>query len=198
MSTALQRHSILEQDILLIRRNFWTLVGAKFRIFGTDGGLLAVSRQKAFKLKEDIRVYADEELTHELLLIKARSVIDFSATYDVIDATTGEKAGAIRRKGVKSILKDAWLFLDAHDGELGTLEEDSMLLALVRRFLANIIPQKFTLTIGGQPVGSISQHFNPFIFKATMDLQDDRDRRLDRRLAMAALVLILAIEGRQQ
>ena len=36
------------------------------------GALIGLSKQKAFKLKEDIRFYTDETMTEERLLIQAR------------------------------------------------------------------------------------------------------------------------------
>ena len=42
----------------------------------------------------------------ELLSIQARQIIDFSAAYDVYDGSTGSKVGALKRKGMKSILRD--------------------------------------------------------------------------------------------
>lgn len=44
----------------LIRRRFWTLFGAKFDIYDAAGRQIGFSKQKAFKLKEDIRVFKDE------------------------------------------------------------------------------------------------------------------------------------------
>jgi len=46
---------------------------------------------KKFKLKEDIRVYADENKNNEVLSLQARSIIDFSAAYDVYNTATHEK-----------------------------------------------------------------------------------------------------------
>jgi hypothetical protein len=44
----------------------------------------------------------------------------------------------------------------------------------------------------------LKQAFNPFVFKAQVDFSDDPGGRiLDRRLALASVVLLLAIEGRQ-
>ena len=60
------------------------------------------------------------------LSIKARNVVDFSASYDVIDSKTGNKLGALRRKGWASILRDSWEVLDADDVVIGKIEEDSM------------------------------------------------------------------------
>lgn len=102
---------------------------------------------KAFRLREDITLYPDETMGRELLRIKARKILDISSTYDVYDMETGETVGALRRKGLKSLIKDEWAILDTQDNEIGTIKEDNAFLALLRRALA-IIPQKYNLEIG--------------------------------------------------
>ena len=67
----------------------------------------------------------------------------------------------------------------------------------MRRLVLAILPQSYTITMGNSKVGDIHQHFNPFVFKATMDLTADPERKLPRLLAIAAGLLMLAIEGRQ-
>jgi hypothetical protein len=131
-------------------------------------------------------------------VIQARSVLDIAATYDVYDSATNEKVGALRRKGLKSILKDEWIFLDPSDREIGLVKEDSLALALVRRFLLNIFPQTFVAEMNGAPVCVMKQRFNPFILKLEVDFSPDVNGQLDRRLGIAAAILLSAIEGRQQ
>ncbi|MFP2958177.1 hypothetical protein ACLEPN_10150 [Myxococcus sp. 1LA] len=205
MSTALQPRppshlapGRFGQTRYMIRRKFFKLFGDAFHIYDEAGNLAFYSKLKAFKLKEDIRIYGDEEMREELLTIKARGILDFGMTYDVTDAVTGERMGALRRKGLRSILRDQWLVLDANDQEVGKIEEDSMMLALVRRFLTALIPQSFTGTMGLNQVLAFHQRFNPFIQKIDLDFSMDLDRQLDRRLGIAAAVLMCAIEGRQQ
>ncbi|ATB44207.1 hypothetical protein CYFUS_009694 [Cystobacter fuscus] len=205
MSTALQPRPSSElasgrfgQSRYVIRRKFFKIFGDAFHIYDEAGQVLFYSKLKAFKLKEDIRVFTSEDMNEEVLTIKARNILDISATYDVTDAKTGEKLGALRRKGLKSILRDEWLILDARDQEVGLIQEDSMLLALVRRFLSNLVPQTFTARVSNEPVFSFRQHFNPFIQRISLDFGMDRSRRLDRRLGIATAVLLCAIEGRQQ
>jgi hypothetical protein len=177
-------------DQYLARRKVLTLFAPKFHIYDAFGHLVAFVEQKAFKLKEDITVFADEEKQRPLLRIQARQIIDFSAAYDVVDMSTQQKVGALRRKGLKSLLRDEWILLDL-------LQEDSQLLATLRRFLSKLIPQRYHIWLDGQEAGRIHQHFNPFVLKHDVDLRADTGRRLDRRLALAAVVLLLAIEGRQ-
>lgn len=205
MSTALQNRPSSElaagrfaQSRYVIRRKFFKIFGNAFHIYDEAGQVVFYSKMKAFKLKEDLRVFTGEDMGEEVLTIKARNILDISATYDVTDAATGRKLGALRRKGLKSILRDEWLILDANDAEVGLIQEDSLMLAMVRRFLSNLVPQTFTAQVGNEPVFSFRQHFNPFIQRISLDFSMDRSGRLDRRLGIATAVLLCAIEGRQQ
>jgi hypothetical protein len=188
-------HSAFQYDRYLLKRQVLALTG-KFRFYNPGGVLVMFSEQKMFKLKEDIRVFADETKTQELLQIQARQIVDFSAAYDVIDSTTGDKVGVLRRKGFRSLLRDEWEVLDAGDQPLGILFEDSLGLALLRRFLlGTFLPQNYDLTIEGQRVADLRQRFN--LFRYELDLSMDMAQQLDRRLGLAAGILLAAIEGKQ-
>lgn len=179
-----------EVSSYVVRRKVLKIFGASFQIFDDQERLIAFCSQKAFKLKEDIRVFEDEAQTRPLLTIKARQAIDFSASYDIVDATSGVKVGAARRKGFKSILRDSWELLDENDRPLDKLEEDSTGLALARRFLSNLIPQGFHTNSGVK----FKQRFNPFIYRLEVNLGG---AEVDRRLILGVAALIAAIEGRQ-
>ncbi len=179
------------------RRSFFNLFGITCRIFSLVGEPLFFVRLKAFKLKEDITIFRDETGSQPLLSIRARHIIDFSAAYDVVDLTTSQRVGALRRKGLKSILRDEWELLDINDQVIGLLQEDSQLMALLRRFLSNLIPQNYHLTVHGHVAASFVGTWNPFIIKHTVALEPDPARHLDRRLALAASVLLMTIEGKQ-
>jgi uncharacterized protein YxjI len=185
------------QDHYLIRRKVFTFLGKKFHVYDSAGQVMGFSRQKAFKLREDIRIYSDETEKEERLLIKARQIIDFSAAYDVVDAKSGSKVGALRRKGFASILRDSWEFLDASDRPIGMIEEDSMFMALVRRFLTNLIPQSYHAKAGETDIAKYHQNFNPFVFKLRVELEPGARDKIDPRLVLAGGILLAAVEGRQ-
>ena len=152
-----------------------------------------------FRLREDIRVYGDEAKNQEMLMIKARQIIDFSAAYDVIDSSSNQKVGVLRRKGWKSLLRDEWEILDVNDALIGLLFEDSMQLALLRRFLlGSLLPQNYDMTLGAERVADLRQRFNPFAYQLDMDFGMDISHRLDRRLGIAAGILLGTIEGKQK
>ncbi|MDO8681893.1 MAG: hypothetical protein Q7N50_00230 [Armatimonadota bacterium] len=184
-----------------IRKKFFKMFGASFHIMDDQDNVVMFASMKAFKLKEDIRLYTGEDKLSELLTIQARQVLDISATYDVLDARTNDRVGALRRRGFKSILKDEWLILDTNDNEIGMIKEDSLGLALLRRLMnqvfMNLIPQKYHAEIGQNSVCAYQQNFNPFIQKIMVDFSDDFRGQLDRRLGLAAGVLLSAIEGKQ-
>ena len=168
-----------------------------FSVYDDEDNLVFYSEQKAFKLREDIRVYSDKEKSNELLTIKTPQILDISATYNVVDSTSGEGVGALQRKGLKSILKDEWLFLDVDGNEIGKLTESSTLAALATRFLSNLIPQKYVVTdSSGVPGAEIKQHFNPFVLKYTMTMQEAAGKSLDPRLLLASGILLCGIERR--
>ena len=76
---------IYQHDEYTIRRKILTLFGQKFYVYDPSGNMIGFVKQKAFKLKEDIRVFSDESLSREIMVIKARQILDFSASYDVWD-----------------------------------------------------------------------------------------------------------------
>jgi uncharacterized protein YxjI len=181
----------------LIRRKLLKLVHTDFFVLAPSGETALWGRKKGFKLKEDIRLFEDEAMQREVLSIQARQVLDFAATYDVLDSRERRKIGALRRRGLRSILRDEWEMLDPEDRPFGVMMEDSQQKALLRRFLTNLIPQSFDLIVGGATVAEVRQQFNPFRFRLDVDFSPDSRRQLDRRLGLAAAVLLSMIEGRQ-
>ncbi|MDG1533393.1 MAG: hypothetical protein P8Q35_02990, partial [Candidatus Thalassarchaeaceae archaeon] len=82
---------------------------------------------------------------------------------------------------------------------VGTLGEDSGVLALVRRFvpgMALLIPQEFSLKMNGAS-GKVTftQKINPLVHKLVVSGVSSSG--IDPRIAASAAVLLIAIEGRQ-
>jgi uncharacterized protein YxjI len=190
-------NSIFQFPSYLLRRQAIALTG-RFRFYDPSGNLVMFSEQKMFKLREDIRVYADENKSQEVLSVKARQILDFSAAYDVVDTAMNQKVGALRRRGLQSILRDEWEVLDANDNVIGKLFEDSVGLALLRRLLlGSLLPQNYDITAGETRVADLKQRFNPFRYELELDFSMDTMQRLDRRLGIAAGILLATVEGKQ-
>lgn len=80
------------------------LLAIASQIYLTDssGRLLCYVKQKLFKLKESITVFADESQTQPMYQIDADRVLDFSASYHFSDPQ-GNQFGAIKRQGMRSL-----------------------------------------------------------------------------------------------
>jgi hypothetical protein len=186
----------MEGTQFTIRRKVFTLLATKFHVYSADGRLLGFCKQKAFKLKEDIRFYTDETMADERLVITARAVIDFSAVYDIIDGQTKQKIGVLQRKGLKSMFRDEWAVLDENEYPIGMIREDDAWLALIRRTIFKFLPQKYHMfDQTGRMLAEYQTHFNPFIHRMTVTV--GRDCPCNPLLTIAAGILLMAIEGRQ-
>ncbi len=182
----------------LFRRKVLKVFGGAFHVYDQSGNVVLYSQQKAFKLREDFRIYSDEGMGEELLAIKTPQILDIGATYYVWDSSAGVEVGALRRRGIKSIFKDEWIFLDRQGNEVGRLKEASTLGAILSRVL-KLVPQKYIIFTEDQnrPLAMIKQHFNPFVLKYTWTILDPNPA-IDRRLLIAAGVLLCGIEQRQE
>jgi uncharacterized protein YxjI len=190
-------NAIFQYPTYLLKRQAIALAG-KFRFYDPAGRLVMFSEQKMFRLREDIRVYDGEDKAREVLSIKARQIMDFSAAYDVVDAEMNQKVGVLRRKGLRSLLRDEWEVLDANDNVIGQLFEDSIGLALLRRLLlGSWLPQNYDMTVGASRVADLKQNFNLFRYELNLDFSMDAGHLLDRRLGIAAGILLAAVEGKQ-
>jgi len=177
------------------------ILGEEFHIYPDDNqeDLIGYSKQKALKLKEDIRVFSDDSESHGILKIKARGVLDiWSQSYDFTDSNTGENIGGIQRQGGKSLLQDSYSLYDSNNQKYGEIKEDSMMNALIRRFVPFAkfaFPQKFALSCPGHSPIHFTQKINPIIQKLTVEIPPGN--QIDRRVILGAAMIIIAIEGKQ-
>ena len=188
-------------ELYTVRRKIFKIFGAAFHVYDATGALVGYCKQKAFKLKEDIRLYTDESCSTELLRLSARQVIDFGATYDVT-TPSGQTAGSLRRKGLKSsFVRDEWVVFDDTGAQIATLREQGSIAPLVRRYVDNIaafFPQRFEVVRerDGAHIATLRQHFNLFVYRLGVAVHED-DETLDDVMLLGAACLIAAIEGRQ-
>jgi hypothetical protein len=96
------------------------------------------------------------------------------------------------------MVRDEWELLDSRDSPLGILYEDNMAQALLRRFLlGSLLPQNYDIISLEQRVADLRQRFNLFRYELNLDFSMDLSQRLDRRMGIAAAILLATIEGRQ-
>jgi hypothetical protein len=79
-------------------------IAPQISVTDATGTLLLYVRQKIFKLREAVTVFADREQKQPLYTIGADRVLDFSARYHVATAA-GEPVGVVQRQGMRSLWK---------------------------------------------------------------------------------------------
>lgn len=159
-------------------------VAHKYFVRNSRDELVGFVQQKMFKLKEDIRVYLDENKTTEIMRIQQANILDFSGSFQVMDSQTGQIIGILKRKGWKSMLKDEWKILDPYQNEIGKIREQGGLIWLLRRFSIRWIPYKYFIEIGGQEVGTVKEKFQIIGDTYFVDISQGGGR-IDPRLAVA-------------
>lgn len=103
------------------------LIALAPRIIVTDNKdreILFVS-QKVFKLKEDVRIYRNQQKDQEIYNIRAEKVLDFNTRYNFFTSDTDEHIGSVKAKGWKSIWRATYLIDDPTESTMMYITEDN-------------------------------------------------------------------------
>jgi uncharacterized protein YxjI len=196
MSTALTREvhgvGLTSQSRYRIKRRFWSVFERVFRVFTLDGQLIMLVKHPVFRLREEFMVFADEGATQPILRIKSRQMVAINFSYDVTDAATGELLGTVQNRGLRSIVRDRFLILDAQGNEMGYMEEQGA--SILRRFLP-ILTSKHAIFMGGRQAAYIRQIFRFFTKEFEVELAADA---VDPRFVLACALLALIAEARRE
>ena len=160
--------------------------------------------QKRFTFKEDIRFFADDSKSVELMRIKARQRFDPRATYDVT-GPDGARIGEIRKVFGKSLLRSTYEVSDG-SGAI-TAQEQNLVVALFRRLVGLVpyvgdfadwlpIPYHFVLERDGEVIGTHKRRIGKFRDVYDIDFSADPERTVDRRMVLAAAVGMDALQAR--
>lgn len=200
-----------DHDRFILRQRFRPIVNEyEFSVpqGGSDepGPVFCFVRQRRFKFKEDIRFYADDSRSAELMRIKARQRFDPRARYDVT-AADGGKIGEIQKVFGASLLRSTYRLYDASGSETAIASEQSLPIALFRRavgfvpYVENVanwlpIPYHFTFQRNETVLGSHRRHIGKLRDIYTIDMSGDPERSIDRRLILAVAVGMDALQAR--
>jgi hypothetical protein len=98
-------------------------VAPQITVTDASGHLVCYVKQKAFRLKEAVTVFADTEQTRPLYRISADRVLDVSARY-LFEDRTGKALGSVQRHGVRSLWRAQYELRGAGGGHLMIREEN--------------------------------------------------------------------------
>ncbi|HEX9595710.1 MAG TPA: hypothetical protein VF982_02430 [Anaerolineales bacterium] len=99
-------------------------IASQIYVRDATGNLIGYVKQKFFKLKEDINIFADEAQTQLQFNIKADRIIDFSAKYTFTD-NRGAVLGAIKREGMRSLWRSRYQIFNASGNQVMKIAEEN-------------------------------------------------------------------------
>jgi len=186
------------QNYYRIRKKTLT-VGNKYWLEDQGGAILGFCKQKLFKLKEDIRIYTDENEAQELFSIKQEQIVDAWGKFNVIDTATNTRLGYVKRNIISAFLKDTWELYTTSDQLVGQVIESSAGRAIARKYLPGgaLVPEKMHLEMNGQILADINQEF-----KIIGDIWEMNCQMVppnfDRRVLLSCILLMGMIERRHK
>jgi uncharacterized protein YxjI len=165
------------------------------------GNLIGYLKQKLFKLKEDINIFADEAQTQHLFNIKADRVIDWSANYAFTDSR-GSLIGSIKRQGMRSIWKANYDLFDAAGNHVMKINEENgwikvadalfgelPLIGILSGYVFN--PTYIVSRLDGSPVARLKK--TPAMFEGKFELEPAGQMTPDEetRVLLGVLMMVL-------
>lgn len=118
------RHEFKEFDFPITFTFKLSTFANDFIATDSHGGTIAYVRQKMFKLKDTILVYANDSKTDVLYKIDADRIIDFNACYALKD-NAENPVGKLARKGAKSLWKAHYEIFDLEDQSEYYIQEEN-------------------------------------------------------------------------
>lgn len=165
-----------------------------------NGRMIGYVRQKMFKFKEDIQVFADESKSKVNYAIKADKWIDFNTSYAFTNNNT-DYIGRVGRKGMKSLWKASYdIFDDQNKPEYHIQEEnpwakvgDALLgevpvLSMLTGYLCN--PKYLVKNTSGEAVVRIKKEASFWGRKFTLE-QLASTGNDDERIMLSTMMMLL-------
>lgn len=169
------------------------------------GQLRMYVKQKMFKLKESVTVFADEAQSIPLYQINADRVIDWSARYN-FSAPDGRQLGAVRRRGARSLWRANYEVLRGEEVVL-TLREanpwakvgDAIFsdIPVIGMFAGYVFHPKYVVQ---RPDGTEVLHAakQPALWEGRYTLEKRGELGLEEEgLAVLSLLMMLLLERRR-
>ncbi len=172
-----------------IKRPWLSFLGRKLYVHGPDDQVVMFVRHKLLTLRDEWNVFSDDTERVALLRVKARQALAMNVITDVFDASSGQAVGAVRNRGLKSLLRDTWELLGEGDRPVGQFVEDSN--ALLRRFIPMMLGH-WHMAVDGQPVARLDQQWRWFAKEFTLEIT--APGKVDSKLVLGCALLALMRE----
>lgn len=189
--------NLWNQDYYKLTKKVMALTN-QYSIEDGKGNMLGYTKQKMFKLKEDIRVYTDDKMVTELFRIQQDQVMDMWGTFSVIDSSSNTCVGKIKRSPLSDIGADSYDIMEPNGLIMGRILESSG-RGLMRKYLpgGNLIPEQVCVECNGKKVADVKQNFK-MIGDSWEVRCNEIPAQLNRRTLVAAMLMMSMIERQKK
>jgi uncharacterized protein YxjI len=140
--------------------------------------------------KRHVHFYRDDSKQELLLEVLQDQKLAFITHTYTVNEPGGRTLARLRKNLLTDIFRKKWNVASPEGRPLWDAMEDSVLMALVRRFLTRLVPLCFIFCLpGGEVVGEFNRKFT-ILDRYVLDLSRDSARALDRRVAVAMGVML--------
>jgi uncharacterized protein YxjI len=173
----------------------------------TDAGgrLVFYVKQKLFKLKEEVTVYADAQQAQPLYKINADRVLDISARYHFTDVN-GINLGSVKREGMRSLWKAHYNIL-AGDALVMTIREENAWVKVLDALISAIPiigvfsgyvlhPAYLVSRTDDTAVKRLEKQPSLFESRFTISKQTELDESGETRVLLSLMMMILLERAR--
>jgi len=181
-------------------------ISSYIRVVDATGQLVGYVKQRAFRLREDVTIFADEAQTQPVYHIKANRIIDIGATY-AISTSDGRPLGGVRQRGMRTFWKATYDILDDAGSAIGLVHEQNAWVKVIDGLIGEIpflgfVIQQFInptyLIDGADGVTLLRLRKRPSLIERRFAVEQDAPLppRLDQLALPAVLMVVLLERGR--
>lgn len=169
------------------------------------GQLIGYVKQKLFKLKEQVTIFADRAQTRPVYRIAADRVLDISAQYHIEDAS-GARIGSLKRKGMRSIWRasydierDGQLLLHIAEENPWTKVADNFLgeLPVIGILSGYLFHPAYRVTYAGTGAPLVRAVKRPSLLESRYEIERIGSGPEDERLAVLCLLMMVLLERKR-
>jgi len=168
------------------------------KVADAAGQTVLYVKEKAFSLKVNINVYADEAQQQQLYHIQADKVLGMNIPFS-ITTPVGVLVGKVQRPTMTSMWKATYQISDATGQQIGVLHEENPWLKLLDSALSDIpfihmfINPGYLVELRGQPALYLKKQ--PSMMDRSFRLEKRAElAEADERLLLAATLLAMMME----
>ena len=176
-----------KKNKITVNQHIFSLTN-KNTITDENDTLIGFSKQKIFKIKDEINVYKSKDMKEEIFRIKQKNIVDVNANFEIVDSMYDSTVGYLKKKPLESIGKNKYVFLGPGGEEIGETKISGSVGSTVKSSLKG--KWNYEVIYDDDIVASMKEKMTWTKYVFNIDFFSDLDYELDRRFPIAAALCI--------